>query len=124
MNKKDGILGLCVTGAALLMFFLMGMNKAEDADQVRITVDGETYGIYSLEEDQEIEIQHEGNHNKIRIESGKAYMEEADCPDEYCIDQGEIHTRTQTIVCLPHKLVVEVINENDKKEEAIDAIAK
>lgn len=53
-------------------------------------------------------------YNRIRIEDGKAYMEEANCPDGYC-ESRERSRHTQTIVCLPHKLVVEVLeNENDQ----------
>ena len=40
-------------------------------------------------------------------------MKEADCPDGYCKEQGRISGQKQTIVCLPHKLVVEVIRQND-----------
>ena len=68
----------------------------------------------------------------IRIEDGKAYMEEANCPDGYCEEQGKISGHTQTIVCLPHKLVVEVLeNESDQnsgtsdsEDAAPDTIAK
>ena len=67
-------------------------------------------------------------YNKIRVEDGKAYMEEANCPDGYCEEQGKISRHTQTIVCLPHKLVVEVLeSDNGKKEnedEIPDTIAK
>lgn len=59
-------------------------------------------------------------------------MEEANCPDGYCEEQGKISGHTQTIVCLPHKLVVEVLeNENDQsfgtsdpEDAAPDTIAK
>ena len=65
-------------------------------------------------------------------EDGKAYMEEANCPDGYCEEQGKISGHTQTIVCLPHKLVVEILeNENDQsfgtsdpEDVAPDTIAK
>ena len=50
-------------------------------------------------------------------------MEEANCPDGYCEEQGKINGRTQTIVCLPHKLVVEVLDadglENDNASEDV-----
>lgn len=49
-------------------------------------------------------------------------MEEANCPDGYCEEQGKISEHTQTIVCLPHKLVVEVLeNENDQGLETSDS---
>ena len=66
----------------------------------------------------------------IRIEDGQAYMEEADCPDGYCMEQGGISGQKQTIVCLPHKLVVEVIRQNDTDSKTVgdelvpDTIAK
>ena len=88
------------------------------------------YGRYSLDEDQVIEVQEGDFYNRVRIEDGKAYMEEADCPDGYCEEQGKINNRTQTIVCLPHKLVVEieeVENSDDsqnEKEHLPDTISK
>lgn len=115
MKKKDWILGVGVISAALLL--LAGMNIVQrvqekenqtQGSQVVITVDGEVYGKYDLSEDQVIEVKKNDFYNRIRIEDGKAYMEEADCPDGYCEEQGKISDRTQTIVCLPHKLVVEV----------------
>ena len=55
-----------------------------------IKVDGEVYGRYSLDEDQVVEIEEGDFYNRVRIEDGKAYMEEADCPDGYCEEQGKI----------------------------------
>ena len=115
MKKKDWILGVGVISAALLL--LAGMNIVQrvqakenqtQGSQVVITVDGEVYGKYDLSEDQVIEVKKDDFYNRIRIEDDKAYMEEADCPDGYCEEQGKISDRTQTIVCLPHKLVVEI----------------
>ena len=70
--------------------------------------------------------------NIVRIQNHEVWMEEADCPDGYCEEQGKISGHTQTIVCLPHKLVVEVLeNENDQsfgtsdlEDAAPDTIAK
>lgn len=95
-----------------------------------IKVAGEVYGRYALDEDQVIEVQDGDFYNRVRIKDGKAYMEEADCPDGYCEEQGKINNRTQTIVCLPHKLVVEieeVENSDDsqnEKEDLPDTISK
>ena len=58
-------------------------------------------------------------------------MKEADCPDKYCVKQGKIKNVGETIVCLPHKVVVEIektskgIDSNDnKKNDEIDAVVK
>ena len=147
MKKKDLYLGIGVIAVAFLL--LTGMNimqrvqakenqtKGSQESQVVVTVDGEVYGRYSLLEDQVIEVEKEDFYNRIRIEDGVAYMEEANCPDGYCEEQGEISDQTQTIVCLPHKLVVEIedaqaVNQtgngksivDDAEENLPDTIAK
>ena len=115
---------------ALVMLLVMHVTGETKGDQVQITVNGEIYGTYPLEKDQTIEVTEGEFHNVIRIEDGQAYMEEADCPDGYCKEQGRISGQKQTIVCLPHKLVVEVIRQNDTDSKAAgdklvpDTIAK
>ena len=117
MKKKDIILGIGIIAAALLMLLVMHRNSGEEGDKIQVTLDGKVYGTYSLEKDQVIEIEEGSFYNKIRVEDGKAYMEEANCPDGYCEEQGKISRHTQTIVCLPHKLVVEVLEADDGNKE-------
>lgn len=128
MKKKDILLGLGVVFIALMMLLVMKITGSADGNQVRIMVDGREYGVYSLNEDQEIEIKDGEDYNKIRISDGEVFMVEADCPDGYCIKQGKIKGRKQTIVCLPHKLVVEVTEMDGSDDtsgmEAPDTVAK
>lgn len=128
MKKKDIILGIGIIVAALLMLLVLQINRGEEGNRIQVILDGKIYGTYSLEKNQVIEIEEGSFYNKIRVEDGKAYMEEANCPDGYCEEQGKISRHTQTIVCLPHKLVVEVLEaDNDTKaneEEIPDTIAK
>lgn len=129
MKKNDVILGGGILVIALVLFLVMHLTRNEAGNQIRIMVDGAVYGTYSLEKDQVIEVKENDFYNRIRIQDGAAYMEEADCPDGYCEEQGKISGRTQTIVCLPHKLVVEVLDadglENDNASEDVpDTISK
>ena len=128
MKKKDIILGIGIIAAALLMLLVMQRNSGEEGDKIQVTLDGKVYGTYSLEKDQIIEIEEGSFYNKIRVDDGKAYIEEANCPDGYCEEQGKISRHTQTIVCLPHKLVVEVLKADDgnkeNEKEIPDTIAK
>ncbi len=128
MKKKDIILGIGIIVAALLMLLVLQINRGEEGNRIQVILDGKIYGTYSLEKNQVIEIEEGSFYNKIRVEDGKAYMEEANCPDGYCEEQGKISRHTQTIVCLPHKLVVEVLEaDNDTKaneEEIPDTITK
>lgn len=129
MKKNDVILGSGILVIALVLFLVMHLTRNEAGNQIQITVDGVVYGTYSLEKDQVIEVKENDFYNRIRIQDGVAYMEEANCPDGYCEEQGKISGRTQTIVCLPHKLVVEVLDvdglENDNASEDVpDTISK
>ena len=120
MKKRDILLAGGIVLVALVMLLAMHVTGETKGDQVQITVNGEIYGTYPLEKDQMIEVTEGEFHNVIRIEDGQAYMEEADCPDGYCKEQGRISGQKQTIVCLPHKLVVEVIRQKDTDSKAAD----
>ena len=88
-----------------------------------VSVSGEIYGKYPLNENRIIDVNENKGHNRIVINDGKVYMEEADCPDKYCVSQGKISKTGEIIVCLPHKLSVEIKNQSEATDE-IDAVAK
>ncbi len=128
MKKKDLLFGAGIIIVALVMLLAMQLTRGEEGNQIQITLDGKIYGTYALSKDQTIEVKNGDFYNKVRIEDGKAYMKEANCPDGYCEEQGKISGHTQTIVCLPHKLVVEVLDNGEAdtsdSEEVPDTIAK
>lgn len=108
---------LLVLGIALTV----GIYRfSESGSKILITVDGQLYGTYDLNENREIPIELNGRTaNVVVIENGAAYMEDADCPDKLCVHQGKISRDGQTIVCLPHKLVVEVTGGEEKTYDSI-----
>jgi len=125
VKKRDILLGVVIIIAAFIMFMVMRITGGSDGNQIRIMVDGQEYGVYPLDQDREINIQLVSGINRVCIYSGEAYMEEADCPDGYCINQGKISKVGETLVCLPHKVVVEVINtEGSQDEETVDTVAR
>lgn len=50
----------------------------------------------------------DGGYNTIRIESDGIRIIGADCPDQICVKQGQIHNDLLPITCLPHGLVIEL----------------
>ena len=50
--------------------------------------------------------------NLIEIKDGRVRVEEADCPNQDCVHQGWIDAAGQQIVCLPHKLTVDIVDES------------
>ena len=89
---------------ALVIFKLIARNGSA----VTVSVDGEEKYTYSLSDSIETVIKTDSGTNVLVIEGGEAFVREADCPDGICVDHRPISVVGETIVCLPHKLVVEI----------------
>ena len=125
-RKKDliFIFSILIVAVFLLLIQRVYGNAQGEADMVKITVDQKLYGTYDLNKNQTITIQNDSGINAIQIQNKKVWMEEADYPDGYCKEQGHISKNKQTIVCLPHKLVVEISDDSEKSEsDSVDIIA-
>ena len=82
---------------------------AKSGKIVKIIIDGKEKYTYNLSEDIKTEILTEGNkQNTLVIKDGKAFIESADCPDKICVSHRAISNAGETIVCLPHKVVISV----------------
>lgn len=92
---------------------------AVEGSNIAITVDGKEYGTYSLLEEQTITIGEGDTINIIEIKGGKAYMKEASCPDQLCVDQNEISFDKESIICLPNKVVITVISDVESELDGI-----
>lgn len=121
MNKRDFIAVAIVIILSAAGFLLLNLGHAQGREVV-ITADGSEYGTYTLSDDKVIEIKSDVGSNTVVIENGSVYMKDADCPDRYCVKQGKVIGSGDSIICLPHKLVVGV--KSSDGENTIDAVAK
>lgn len=124
--RNDLVLIALLLVVALAVTLALRLFSA-DGGEVRVKVDGAEYDTYSLAKDQEISIHADGEdwENILVIEAGAAHMTKADCPDQICVNQGSIQKKGETIVCLPHKVVVEVISTSENTDETgVDVISK
>lgn len=119
MNRRDIGLVIFVLLAAAAGFVLM-ITQTGNGSRVEITVDGEVYGVYDLDQDQTIEI---GETNICRIEDEEVWMEWADCPDQLCVHQKKISSSNETIVCLPNRVTLTVLGKSSEEENQPDIIA-
>jgi hypothetical protein len=94
--------------AAGTMLFAGRMRTA--GDFVRITQDGTLLCELPLDTDGERSFADgNGGSNTIRIQNGAVSMLRANCPDQICVRHRAIHETGDPIVCLPHRLVAEVL---------------
>ena len=102
---------------ALLFIALVGMVYLfvfrEAGEVVEVSVDGEFYGRYSLSQNITVDIPSEDGSNRLVISEGKAMMESATCPDGICVSHRPVFRSKESIVCLPNRVVVTVVNDND-----------
>lgn len=122
ISKNDRIFMTVLLVGVVAIAALFYLRPKSSGVQVRVTIDGEEYGIYSLYENQEIPIRIDGvTANLLIIADGAADVTEADCPDKLCVHQKKISKNGETIVCLPNKVVVEIVGG---AESGFDTIAK
>lgn len=125
MEKQKMKWDACLLAGIFLLALLIGaafnlFNKKE-ADLVLVLQDGEVIAEYPLSEDRSVTISSNENGYNLLIISGKeASISDADCPDRLCVSQKAISRRGESIICLPHKLVILI---ESMKEGDVDAIA-
>ena len=49
--------------------------------------------------------------NYLVIENGKAWISEANCPNQDCVQKGKITQNGEMLVCLPHRVTVSIVGE-------------
>lgn len=98
---------------ALIGFIIFKINL-KDGGYANVLIDGKLTQSFDLKEDIKTVIVTEKGNNTLVIENGKAFIQNADCPDKICANHRKISKTGETIVCLPHKLVIEITeNKND-----------
>lgn len=60
------------------------------------------------------------DYNVILYQDGKIRMIAGNCPDQICVHHSAIYATGESIICLPHKIVVEIIGE---KGNELDGVA-
>ena len=120
-HKREALLFVVILVLSLIGLLLVRLFTKSTGYQVKIFVDQIEYGIYSLQENQTICIETAYGKNIVEIFDGEVNVKEADCPDQICVRHLPIAKQNEVIVCLPHKLVVEVHSEEKKLE--IDAVS-
>ena len=123
MKKKDFILIAVVLIAVVALF---GYTKLKDANEkaafVEVYKDNELYKEIPLDEEAEFTIK-DGEHiNKVKVHDRGVEVTEANCPDKVCVKTGFITKPSQSIVCIPNKLNIKIVDSNS--DDSIDAVVQ
>ena len=121
MIKKADIVLFFVLLAVGLTISWASLNSGQTGEKVRISVGGETYGVYDLAQDRTIQVRQNGHTNNIIIEDGHVSMASSDCANQVCVNTGAIYLAGDSIVCLPNRVMVEILSES--KGGGVDVIS-
>ena len=108
------LIGAAVAAAVLLL--------SKPGGSVEIRRNGQVQTVLPLEKDTRLVLKDESGSNTLVIENGQAWIEQADCPDGLCMKTGKISRTGQSIICLPHRLSVEIVGETSPSD--VDVIVK
>lgn len=111
-RKADVILIALLLVFCVVIFGAIQIFVKKDGAVAVVKVDGNIVEKLDLKRENITEVSgYDGGVNKIEVKDGKVRMMSADCPDELCVKTGWISKTGETIVCLPHRVVVEITGE-------------
>ena len=116
-RKADVVFILILVGVVALAGLGLHLFR-HPGDAVEVAVDGKVVATYPLTEDRTEDIRTGADQqqlNRLVIEGGKARVETATCPDGICAGHRPIHREGESIVCLPHRVVV-TVSTNDANQ--------
>ena len=108
IKKADIILAIALIVIGLAMSYILSFGQ-DIGSELLVTCNGEKFGSYHLYEDREVAIERDDHINKVTIKDGIVSMSFSNCHGQDCIHQGEISKTGETIICLPNKVVLEII---------------
>ena len=111
MKKREIIIFASIFVIALVSIVVMGLVPRADTKTVIISVDGQEYKRIEIDTQTvasfTIDTEHGQNH--VVIENGTVNVIAADCPNQICVNTKAARRPGDIIVCLPHKVVIEIV---------------
>lgn len=127
---------LVLVGSAWLICRQVAENRQQlnpAALRAEIKVDGKLYQSVPLDGgERTIDIRTDYGHNTLKVFNQGIQMIYADCPKKISMQMGFISRPNETIICVPNRVYVEIVNNGtaapvnpaDPAEDGIDAFVR
>ncbi|UJF15756.1 NusG domain II-containing protein [Jeotgalibaca sp. MA1X17-3] len=132
IRKGDIIIVMLLMISSFLPLGIFSYKQAHADDthlQAIVQVDGETLKTFNLEDDGKTEsfLYHDDHgHENLIVRTGTSIeIQEASCRDQVCVQMNSIRNAGDTILCLPHRVLVEVVSDGpvDNQTDGVDIIS-
>ena len=116
------VLLLIISFTPHLIFFKTSQKSSKNNYAI-IQVDGKIHkkiDLSKVKKSEKVNLNLPNGKNTLLIKDNSIQMDSANCNDALCVKQGNISKVGQTIICLPHKLIIEIKgDELDSKDDLI-----
>lgn len=119
MKKNDWLLfgGVILFAGIVLLGYRIFTTEGT---YVEVVKEGVVTERYALVTETEVTITTPYGVNILQIKDGYASVIDADCPDKLCVKQSRISKNGESLICLPHKLVIQITGSDERN--AVDAV--
>lgn len=119
LKKGDIFVVVIILVVAGGLYFSGLLQPGEKGGEAVVYVEGKEEARLSLDDDKEIVVETKEGYNVVKVENGKVFVREADCPDKVCVNHGAISLVNESITCLPHKMIIEIENADESQADVI-----
>lgn len=106
--KNDVIIIAIILVVIAVVFCIVQFGFTHRGNTVKVVINNEIKQEFNLNENRVYTIKTDKGFNRLIIKNGKASVTSADCPDKVCVHSKSISDVGESIICVPHKVVVEV----------------
>ncbi|GAA2902872.1 NusG domain II-containing protein [Enterococcus pseudoavium] len=114
LRPWDGIIVALLILLSFAPLVIFSLNRANTpSQQAVLSVDGHEIKTFDLSDKTKAAYTYkyqeaDGHYNLIEVKGDRIRIKEANCGDQICVRRGWIDQSGETIVCLPHKLLIEI----------------
>lgn len=125
---SDMFVILVLIGISFLPFAVFYAQQSSGGERFVVITKDQTVlheiALSDIEKTKQITIDSDdGHYNTVEISNGEVHMHDANCNDQVCVRSGAIDSPGETIVCLPHKVIVEITAKDASDDQEIDIIS-
>lgn len=118
-RKKEIIAVLILVIIAVASFVCIRFFVEDEGKYVKVYVNEKLTKTFDLTKDREYFIETKFGYNLLIIKNERARILDADCPNKICVNKGYISKNGESIICLPHHVVVTVESSEDNNVDAV-----
>lgn len=104
------------------LIFGVILGKSYNNTYAQITMDGKLYKRIPLSDhrgQENMKIKTNSGYNILVVKDNSIAIIDGDCKDKICIKSGYIKNPGESLICLPHKLMIEIKGNQENEKDII-----